>query len=379
MESVKEISNRLLSKPLEVLDIFNNFFGEERVDMQGYPSLGAIEDAVKDIDNPSEALIREFIGDEGFILVHFPEVTITNENEYSTVIKNLWAKIEIALDGSMVNTFTLNRSEYSALHMDNNYMHSHVSYIPKNNFTQFQRPCTGTGPINHTMGSLMAEFNADLWTLFCVELDKYVTVESLAGIPYHRLQDIKPVSAGVVASTIYRNNAELFLSSSYSFYGIFPFISYLIKNKKLSFNYINGCYSIASTDVDIILELSDLYISWYNNMKDRGLVRGTLTELIQGGILLKVFLSNGQFYNDNRRETRHNTYRNYIGKPVCTFKGNPINISITGLDESPANEIFILSPSVVSFILTTILNVVNYEYGRERKEGIASSKEVRYL
>ncbi len=38
-EKIEELYNSLMDRPLRVLDIFNDFFGEDKVDMQGYWSL----------------------------------------------------------------------------------------------------------------------------------------------------------------------------------------------------------------------------------------------------------------------------------------------------------------------------------------------------
>ena len=37
--NIEELYNSIMKKPLRILDIFNNFFGEEKVDMQGYPTM----------------------------------------------------------------------------------------------------------------------------------------------------------------------------------------------------------------------------------------------------------------------------------------------------------------------------------------------------
>ena len=119
-----------------------------------------------------------------FILVHFPHVRITNEHDRYVDINHLWAKIKITSEGTMNGNFTLNRSEYQAIHFMSNYMHSHVSSIPRDDLTRFMSPCTGDGPINSTISSLYREFDSDLWQLFCLELSKYVTVESISGRPW---------------------------------------------------------------------------------------------------------------------------------------------------------------------------------------------------
>ena len=99
----------------------------------------------------------DFIGTHKFnsmyILVHFPQVRVTNEHDRFVDITNLWAKVCICSNGSMRGNFSLNRSSYPLLHFNSGYMHSHVSGIPKDDFTMFQVPCFGSGPVRDTMTS----------------------------------------------------------------------------------------------------------------------------------------------------------------------------------------------------------------------------------
>ena len=226
---IEELHSLLMDKPNQVLAIFNDFFGEDKVDMQGFMSVDKLKSWL-DVTPISEYAPRELLGmsredyntyrgqsltdlrgevldlvlnqlcsgrmvdsigqkkfGSGFILVHFPHVRITNEYNRFVDINHLYAKVKVLHNGSMNGYFALNRAEYTYLHISNGYMHSHVSSIPTSDFTQFQTPCTGTGPINDTMSNLSREFDSDIWKLFCLELSKYVEVESIAGTPYHRL------------------------------------------------------------------------------------------------------------------------------------------------------------------------------------------------
>ena len=122
MELIEEIYNKCLEKPRAVLNIFNEFFGEEYVDMQGFASFDAVKSHFYNTPNPSMSEVAAFIGG-GFILVHFPHVTITNENNNSVDINHLWARVNILTEGQMNGKFLLNRSEYTKLHLYNSYMH----------------------------------------------------------------------------------------------------------------------------------------------------------------------------------------------------------------------------------------------------------------
>ena len=120
-EGIEKLYNSLMDKPLRVLDIFNDFFGEDKVDMQGYWSLDkfklwmyteplstyisvgnidrndwniyetqAITDLPEDqvgkaVNMLTSTMAKERIGNAKFsnifILVHFPHVRVTNEHD----------------------------------------------------------------------------------------------------------------------------------------------------------------------------------------------------------------------------------------------------------------------------------------------------------
>ena len=176
---IEELYSLLMDKPNQVLAIFNDFFGEDKVDMQGFMSTDKLKSWL-DVTPIYEYVPRELLDTDyniyrgqsltdlrgevldlvlnqlcseqmvdsigqnkfssGFILVHFPHVRITNEYDKFVDINHLYAKVRILHNGSMNGYFTLNRSEYTYLHISNGYMHSHVSSIPIGDFTQFQTP-----------------------------------------------------------------------------------------------------------------------------------------------------------------------------------------------------------------------------------------------
>ena len=152
-EKIEELYNSLMDKPLQVLGIFNDFFGEDKVDMQGYLSLEKFkawmdieplstyildgnavsmnrndwnmyktqaitdlpEDQVKKVINTlTDTTVKSRIGytkfHNIFILVHFPHVRVTNEYDRFVDINHLWAKIKVMYDGTLIGGFKLNRS-----------------------------------------------------------------------------------------------------------------------------------------------------------------------------------------------------------------------------------------------------------------------------
>jgi len=423
-EKIEELYNSLMDKPFRVLSIFNDFFGEDKVDMQGYLRLDEFkswmnieplstyipnsnivsmdnndwsmyrtqtitdlpEDQVEKVVNGlTNIIVKEIIGNvefnDIFILVHFPHVRVTNEHNRFVDINHLWAKIKVMWDGTMSGRFTLNRSEYTLLHFRSHYLHSHISSIPKADFTQFQTPCTGSGPINGTISTLNRDYDEDMWNMFCLELSKYVTVESVAGRPYHYLENL-----GTRDMQVGEDKFITYLFPNYCVNDILSdkfkeFVRYFINSKKLKFNYVNGSYSIGMSFIEFIVLISNEFIKWYNDQFNKGELTTKFEDLKKHGILRECIIDNGKIYYD-RNINNTNNYAQYIGKQVCMFKGKEITVDITDITRvENENKSIILDTQTALYILTTILKVLNYRYGRNKAthEDNQLGTEVRYL
>lgn len=423
-EKIEELYNSLMDKPLRVLGIFNDFFGEDKVDMQGYWSLDKFKswmnieplstyifdgnivsmnmndwsmyktwsitdlpgDQVEKVVNVlTNTTVKERIGNAKFngifILVHFPHVRVTNEHDKFVDINHLWAKVKVSYNGTLNGGFTLNRSEYTLLHIRSHYMHSHISSIPTGDFTQFQNPCTGRGPINGTISALNRDYDEDMWNMFCLELSKYVTVESVAGVPYSYLEKLgtNDMEVGVDRFITY-------LSPNYYESVITPdkfreFVRYFISSKKLKFNYVNGSYSIGMSLIEFIVLISNEFIKWYNDQFNKEELTAKFADLKLHDILRECIIANGKIYYD-RSMNNVNNYAQYIGKKVCVFKGREITVDITDIAEvRNENKSIILNTQTALYILNIILKVLNYRYGRNKAthESNQLGTEVRYL
>lgn len=423
-EKIEELYNSLMDKPLRVLGIFNDFFGEDKVDMQGYWSLDKFKswmnieplstyipngnivsmnmdgwsmyktwsitdlpgDQVEKVVNVlTNTTVKERIGNAKFngifILVHFPHVRVTNEHDRFVDINHLWAKVKVSYNGTLNGGFTLNRSEYTLLHIRSHYMHSHISSIPTGDFTQFQNPCTGKGPINGTISALNRDYDEDMWNMFCLELSKYVTVESVAGVPYNYLEKLgtNDMEVGVDRFITY-------LSPNYYESVITPdklreFVRYFISSKKLKFNYVNGSYSIGMSLIEFIVLISNEFIKWYNDQFNKEELTAKFADLKRHNILRECIIDNGKIYYDRDRNNVNN-YAQYIGKKVCVFKGREITVDITDIAEvKNENKSIILNTQTALYILNIILKVLNYRYGRNKAthESNQLGTEVRYL
>lgn len=363
-----EVYNSLYADVNRVYNIFKEKFGEERVDLQGVLSIDSPE--YKDIlqactTTETRRNALAISPNEGInIIVYWPSVVITNEHNKSIRINDLFAKIKIEIDGKIPyehHGFLLNRSTYTHLQFISNYMHSHISSIPKQNFTEFQRPCLGTGPIRGTINTLKNDSDDIYWMLFCEELKRYVTVESLAGVPYHRLEEL--------GGRGYRLAEHYDLVESNSrfedFPFLLPFVKDYIKHGNLRFSFINGQFTLGLSARDYWIDVSNFFIKRYNQGKiDIG--RHNVTSLTD-----KVVCSNGNLYTV-RSNSREN-YSSYIGQRVITFKGREYNINITS-NEEEIQMVTLISWDIAMQIMTLILRTLNYfYYGRNTNTEEAES------
>lgn len=417
---VRELYDNLMYFPNKVLSIFNDFFGEQRVDMQGFWSFdeflrlmsenslsfffssksavlsspefrstskenkGIIEDM---LDNGAldcavtsdEALTTYFLPImttavsqkmlQGFILVHFPHVRVTNEHDRFVDINHLWVKVGLEATGAGIGYFTVNRSEYELSHMKADYLHSHVNGIPFNSFTEFKTPCLGSGPIRSTVATLAVGYDEAIWQLFCLELDKYVRVESVAGVPYRYLEKISAGGGMIYEETDFSMQSVTFdnYSTIFSKEDMKDFVRYLIRNKKLKFNFIRGNYGLAMSYLDYRILISNEFIKWYNLRYNLGASTASYNDLIGERILRECIINNGKIQYFRNTGRNDEDYSRYEGAGVCVFKGRPITLHIVDSSTDTLNKTVLVNAGIAEEIAKAVLTIVNYKYGREER------------
>lgn len=337
-----------------VYSIFIDFFGKENVDLQGQT-----------------------------IIVHFPKVTVTNEHDRSVDITHLWVKVNLSADGTIGGAFQMMRSELTAEQFVSGYSHSHIHNINSENFNRWASPCLGEGPIRATIASLSAQFSEEMWNLFCLELSKYVTVESLTGVPYMYLEKI-----GIIGSTSEKIkfpfepllNDRLFFTDEIN-NCILGFVSYILSKRPFGFNFINGSYGIAIPEKDIFIILSNLFIEYYNSLSIR--IKPAKEELFEQRVVNKGKCTNNKlYYIRNNTESIILDNNQLIGRELFRFKNKTITFNITGIrrtiDDDPNLSIF-LNCDIVKVIINKILKTINNKYGKPTQEIDFSGETHRYI
>lgn len=133
------------------------------------------------------------------IVIHFPEVTITNRNNHSHKIKDLFVKIRLEFHEAFLKVQGISgaRTYLKYAEWQNNYFHSHLpttsSEIPHSNgeptFVGF---CTGSGEINMYRADINSDgFTEERFLKYAVQIMSLVSYESIEGTPYRFLRDIR--------------------------------------------------------------------------------------------------------------------------------------------------------------------------------------------
>lgn len=412
--TVNQLYQYLFEKPLAIYEIFKGFFGEDFVDIQtcqgrelssfkeyllakicdeSFMPKEAAEEEYNLSFNITEMQLKELkttLEDKRLIIyVWWPRVTVTNEYNKSVNIQDLYAKIEIQNDGTIpyeCNGFRLNRATYTREQFLSNYMHSHINVIPKNNFTQFQIPCLGRGPIISTIGTLKNEYDETTWMLFCQELSMYVTVESISGGPYHRMETIGNVFLNSMYTGYTFNYAgKADFLSQFTNGDLKKFIQYYLKHGHLSLRYMNNVFTWGMPYYEYIIDISNSFIDFYN--KYCSTTARNLDSCFSKGILKQVIVADGKFYNEGEYNSFDiNNFSEYQNKLVLVFKGKEIRTTIINNEQKSETTLTtVINNNVAMFILQKILRTINFRYKNEHnkyrrnQEATPACERVLYL
>lgn len=391
--TINQLYEDLHQKVFDVYNVFIGFFGEENVDLQlsdteqniknglvlsiitnlNKPLECTEEDYNKEFEITEDALerIKSDLSEKKVnIYVWWKKVTVTNEYNKSIDIQDLYAKIELQLDGRIPfenRGFLLNRATYSSEQFCSGYMHSHINIIPKDHFEIFQLPCLGRGPINGTITTLKSEYDETTWMLFCQELSLYVTVESISGGPYHRLESVRGSMQQLFSYKYCFQGTNLYQFNHFFTHSIFKdFIKYYIEYGHLTLSFNRGKFTYGMPYFNYIIDISNAFIDFYNKYlyNEKGITKDNL----YGKFLHEVFIINNKFYRSGSSIDSY-SINSYKGKYVLTFKGKDIYTKIFDpVSRDNIHYTTIIDPDCAMYILKHILKIINFRYKNEHNE-----------
>ena len=390
-----------------IVDIFNDYYGEERVDLQhnfcdefinntllnGFYNPETFEVAFSSTDtgawvgmsniyNESEENINRILnsidfqdlypnhhynGNYVYILVHFPQVRILNESGKSTIIKDLFAKIGLNLKGEF-RKLEFNKTHYTYAHFIHGYLHSHVPI--EISYDSFSGCCTGTGPINDTIRKLNyyeEDYDyTDQWMQFCWDLDKYVTVESEEGIPYIRMNNcVSEIKTGEEISLnldkAYNTLMTAFNSCYYvNNHDLQEFVKYLIENKIFKFKWSHKKWDYAHSNEDLIILISNHFLKW---IKTYSLISSNSCVNVQNHYFEQTISINNKLFC--KSHTTPPDITKHQNKDMFIFKGEMQKLHIDNPTNNNIGFIWTLKIKYAQPILIYLLKIINIYYGKD--------------
>lgn len=299
------------------------------------------------------------------IIVHFPNVRVSNEYDKYIDIQDLYAKVVIDSTGKLIRTFKLNRATYPYSHFQAGYAHSHIPHIDSRTAGTWSNPCLGSGPIIATQNTLTSRYDLNIWGLFVFELSKYVTVESINGGPYARLEE---VGRGYVIESFqnlsYRQDVPRPAHKDL----IDQFITYCATHDKFKVKFVNNQYLLGEGCVSFIVNLSNTFLEWLNYSTRRRAVFPTFIKLMSEGVLESFIVANNNIYKASVSSDRSVDEAQRInGRSLFTFKGNNVRLRIlVDAVDTHINTATLLTKEYCEYIITRILKIINYKYGKRK-------------
>lgn len=297
-----------------------------------------------------------------YIMVHFPLIRVTNEYDKYIDIYDVYVKVPLDLNGTLLSKFSIIRSTYTYEQLYSRYIHSHCPSLNHSNLTAYSEPCLGSGPIRNTISSLLGSYDEYLWALFCVELKQYLEIESVSGGPYLYLEKVyNNVIESVSEYTVENTTAYYPFSNT-----IVDFCNYLILKKGIRFDYINNTIQIAMPISEYILYISNTFIEWWN-MRVRenptSELNPQLQDLLSLGVLRKAFIKNNTVQYIIERQYDLSSLSELANQYVCNFKGSRITLKIRDIVSEEDNSLLLLNHQLALYILNNMLKTLNYLYG----------------
>lgn len=413
IEKILPLVPAVENAPQEVKDVYASaveYFGEEAVDLQ----LCLCKEAwVKKLSDYSFKVLLEYLGIEGSfensvlnrtwfnviaesdahtnyifnnikienlskmmlgvysIIIHFKDLTVSNEDDVSTQIEDMYVNVPVMLNGCSVGFMFWRRTTISKKHYLSNYRHSHLR---SGRDCEWLVPCLGSGPILMTFESISNSDGAELWPLFWLELDRCVRVESLQGGPYIHIADI---SAGRQVNESFQrfSNTRYHLPVNRVLHNIQEsLLLKLLHSGKLKYSFCTDHIEIINPFAEFTVIASDALLECLRDLPE-GLAQDLYAALTENRYISQCkILTSGRInsYGMNYLEVTASE------TPIdMTFKGQPVLFKITSMDTPEDESIYTLVPPIVStHILGQLTTLINNIYARKySKAKVRANKE----
>lgn len=345
----------------DVVEKFLDYFGEENVEFRG----------VSDREDIMAGTIALF-SDYQLLTIRFPQVKITNENDESTTIRNLFVRLVFDGDNKVKPYIFGMTTSLTVAQIKVDYMHSHLTGLYNHRKPTFRSFCLGTGPIRTTLSSLNESGNEDyLWELFCVELDRMVHVESLTGKPYRYIRNISASNSRIFKNFCENEQREPFMvmhknankQKTYAALAKFEystkvFFKYLFTK---NFNIVNyeDTLVLGYSYPEIIQLFTEIFYEWLNKdddeytKEDKFLIkhRYIKKELLVPGVLMDNYFR----WYDQAVDVDLSSENEVL----INFKGEDYKFEVIREAIPEDNFYYYLHPDIVELLYYKIIELLN--------------------
>lgn len=261
---------------------------------------------------------------ENYITIHFPEITIVNSEKGSHNIKDLWVRLTFKHGTLTLSEIIGCRTTVTVSEYKSEYRHSHLC---KSRYSDFSNFCLGSSHFAVLFQELASQFDIDNFEFFLWQLDSYVRWESLEGVPYIKITNIKKHTG----SLILLNDTQLYNE----------WIKFITAYKELPLTFTkrlsDGLFSVNEDKIESML----LPITSYKCKSD----------------------THGNYYSNGSSVTNSLDIPDYFtNSGLFSFKGTFINSKIINdiVEEDTSKEY--THPEVKRYVINMFKEVVNNYY-----------------
>jgi hypothetical protein len=246
-------------------------------------------------------------------------------------------------------------------------MHSHAHSGITKTSRDWRSMCLGSGPLVTTTHTLKNNYDLDIWRLFCIELDEYLKVESIAGVPYIRMNRVgnnNNLYAYNITNSGHHNIQYTIHQYSPLFKDFLKLFILKICSNEHYFSFRDNDIHLAINNEQFAIVISKYFIKYCN-------CRNKETEVNIDSIISNFMVKVQRDVSGVLKYFRQINLSNYTDElqsdtKALTFKGQDKYVKIdTKAETSQNKEIYLLNPDLVSQVLNYLLKVINYGNTKE--------------
>lgn len=214
----------------------------------------------------------------------------------------------------------------------------------------------------------------DIWKLFCIEIEKYVSTESLSGGPYRYMSSMD--NNGYKKAFEKQLNNILYTDVFIKFGDndeendkfkkmTIDFLRYFVTNSRVPISFSDLSYCLGEDFFNFYTSISKEFIKWYNDKNNPWNTKLSFSFMIEKGYLTHCTIDNNiiyRLYHFTSSIPIETLISNFQNRPMFKFKDKIIYSSIDEDDDKDDNSCYLLDSFLADFIITQILKFIKITF-----------------